>query len=55
MVKLFEALFFNVRNHEYAFAIKTIFPQTRLGAVREAELDYNEVHLMLMRVGRDYG
>jgi hypothetical protein len=55
VVKLYEGLFFDVRNRESSFALNTIFPQTRLGAVREAELDYNEVHLMLMRVGRDYG
>ena len=55
VVKLYAGLFFNVRNREGAFAIKTIFPQTRLGAVREAELDYNEVDLMLMRAGWDYG
>ena len=35
VVKLYEGLFFNVRNREGAFAINTIFPQTRLGAVRE--------------------
>ena len=55
VVKLYEGLFFNVRNREGAFTIKTVFPQTRLGAIREAELDYNEVDLTLMRVGRDYG
>jgi hypothetical protein len=55
VVSLFEGLFFNVRNREVTFALNTIFPQTRLGAVREAELDYNEVDLTLMRAGRDYG
>jgi hypothetical protein len=52
---LYGGLFFNVRNREGAFAMNTVFPQTRLGAVVEAEKDYNEVDLMLMRVGRDYG
>jgi hypothetical protein len=55
VVSLFEGLFFNVRNREGTFVLNTIFPQTRLGAVREAELDYSEVDQTLMRVGRDYG
>ena len=55
MVQLYAGLFFAVRNREGTFALNEIFPLTRLGAVREAELDYNEVDLTLMRVGRDYG
>src|ERR1041384_8233374 len=55
VVRLYAGLFFDVRNREGSFALNTIFPQTRLGAVREAELDNNEVDLTLMRVGRDYG
>ncbi|MBE0540253.1 MAG: hypothetical protein IH623_02605 [Verrucomicrobia bacterium] len=55
VVMLYEGLFFNVRNREATFALNAIFPQTRLGAVVEAEKDYNEVDLMLMRLGRDYG
>lgn len=55
VVRLYEGLFFNVRNRENSFALNTIFPETRLGAVVEAEKDYNEVDLMLMRLGWDYG
>jgi hypothetical protein len=55
VVKLFEGLFFNVRNREGTYALNQIFPETRLGAVVEAEKEYNEVDLTLMRVGRDYG
>jgi hypothetical protein len=55
VVMLFEVLFFNVRNREATYALNAIFPQTRLGAVVEAEKDYNEVDLTLMRLGRDYG
>jgi hypothetical protein len=55
VVTLYEGLFFNVRNREATYALNAIFPQTRLGAVVEAEKDYNEVDLTLMRLGRDYG
>ncbi|MBE0546044.1 MAG: hypothetical protein IH623_32355 [Verrucomicrobia bacterium] len=55
VVMLYEGLFFNVRNREATFTLNAIFPQTRLGAVVEAEKDYNEVDLTLMRLGRDYG
>jgi len=55
VVKLFEALFFNVRERGESFRASVMFPFTRLGAVVEAELDYHETELMLMRVGRDYG
>lgn len=53
VVMLYEGLFFNVRNREATFALNAILPQTRSGAVVEAEKDYNEVELM--RLGRDYG
>ena len=55
VVRLFEGLFFNVRGRAAAFAMNQIFPQSRIGAVAEAEKGYDEVDLMLMRVGRDYG
>jgi hypothetical protein len=55
VVRLFEGLFFNVRGREGSFAMNQAFPQSRIGAVAEAEKDYDEVDLMLMRVGRDYG
>jgi hypothetical protein len=55
VVKLFEALFFNVRGRGDSFNAGVMFPETRIGAVIEAESDYHEVDLMLMRVGRDYG
>lgn len=55
VVRLFEALFFNVRERGDAFRASVMFPETRIGAVIEAELDYHENDLMLMRVGRDYG
>lgn len=32
-----------------------MFPETQIGTVVEAEMDYNETELMLMRVDRDYG
>jgi hypothetical protein len=54
-VRLFEALFFNVRERGDAFRASVLFPETRIGAVVEAELNYDEADLMLMRVGRDYG
>jgi hypothetical protein len=55
VVKLFEALFFNVRERGDGFRAGVMFPETRIGAVVEAEKDFHEVDLMLMRVGRDYG
>ena len=55
VVKLYEGLFFNVRGRDGAFAVNTIFPQTRLGAAIKTEKGYDEVDLTLMRVGRDYG
>ena len=55
VVKLYEGLFFNVRNREHSYGLNAIFPQTRLGAVGEAEMGYSEPDLTLMRVGRDYG
>ncbi len=55
VVKLFEALFFNVRERSDGFNASVVFPETRVGAVVEAEMDYHENDLMLMRVGRDYG
>jgi len=55
VVKLFEALFFNVRERGDAFRASVMFPETRIGAVVEAEMDYHETELTLMRTGRDYG
>lgn len=55
VVKLFAALFFNVRGRGDGFRAGVLFPETRIGAVVEAEKDFHEVDLMLMRVGRDYG
>jgi hypothetical protein len=55
VVKLFEALFFNVRERGDGFRPSVMFPETRIGAVVEAEKDFHEIDLMLVRVGRDYG
>ena len=55
VVKLFEALFFNVRERSDSFCAGVMFPETRIGAVVEAEMDYHETDLMLMRVGRERG
>ncbi len=55
VVRLFEALFFNVRERSDSFSASVMFPETRIGAVVEAEMDYHENDLTLMRTGRDYG
>jgi len=55
VVRLFEALFFNVRERGDGFRASVMFPETRIGAVVEAEKDFHELDLMLMRTGRDYG
>jgi hypothetical protein len=55
VVKLFEALFFKVRDRGEAFRTGVMFPEARIGAVVEAEMNYHEMDFMLMRVGRDYG
>jgi hypothetical protein len=48
VVKLFEVLFFNVRNREGSYALNLMFPLTRLGAVVEAENGDDEVAQSLM-------
>lgn len=55
VVRLFEALFFSVRDRGDGFRATVMFPETRIGAVIEAEMDYHETDLMLMRAGRDHG
>ncbi len=55
VVKLCAALFFHVRERGDSFSASVMFPETRSGAVVEAEMDYHETELTLMRVGRDYG
>jgi hypothetical protein len=55
VVRLFEALFSNVRKRGDSFSASVMFPETRIGAVVEAEKDFHETELTLMRVGRDYG
>ncbi len=55
VVRLFEALFFNVRGRSDSLCAGVMFPETRIGAVVEAEMDYHETEMTLMRVGRDYG
>jgi hypothetical protein len=55
VVRLFAALFFNVRGRGEGFRASVMFPETRIGAVVEAEKDFHEIDLMLMRTGRDYG
>jgi hypothetical protein len=55
VVKLFEALFFNVRERVDGFRASVLFPETRIGAVVEAEKDFDDLERTLMRVGRDHG
>lgn len=55
VVELFEALFFNVRGRSAGYRAGVSFTQTRLGAMLEAEKDYHEVDLILMRAGQDFG
>lgn len=55
VVRLYEGLFFNIRNREGSFALNTIFPLTRLGVVAEAASGDDDMALALMRLGRDYG
>jgi hypothetical protein len=55
VVQLYVGLFFDIRNREGSFALSTIFPLTRLGAVAEAAMGADDFARSLMRVGRDYG
>jgi hypothetical protein len=55
VVKLFEALFFNVRERSDGFRAGVMFPETRLGAVVEAEKDFDDFERTLMRAGQDHG
>jgi hypothetical protein len=55
VVRLYEALFFSVRSRGGAYGVSRAFPDSRLGAVMEAEKDFDDVELTLMRLGRDYG
>jgi hypothetical protein len=55
VVKLFEALFFNVRGRGDGFRASVLFPETRIGAVVEAEKDFDDLERTLMRVGRECG
>jgi hypothetical protein len=55
VVKLFAALFFNVRERGDGFRASVMFPETRLGAVVEAEKDFDDLERTLMRVGRERG
>jgi hypothetical protein len=55
VVKLFEALFFNVRERGDGFRASVMFPETRIGAVVEAEKDFDDLERTLMRVGRERG
>jgi hypothetical protein len=55
VVKLFATLFFNVRERGDGFRASVLFPETRLGAVVEAEKDFDDLERTLMRVGRDHG
>jgi hypothetical protein len=52
VVRLFEALFFKVRDRGEAFRTGVMFPEARIGAVVEAEMNYHEMDFMLMRVGQ---
>ena len=47
VVKLFEALFFNVRERGDGFRAGVLFPETRLGAVVEAEKDFDDLERTL--------
>lgn len=55
VVRLYEALFFSVRSRGGAYGVSRAFPQSRLGAVTEAEKGCDEFEQILMRIGRDYG
>lgn len=55
VVRLFEALFFNVRERGDGFRASVLFPETRIGAVAEAEKDFDDLERTLMRVGRERG
>ncbi len=44
-----------MRGRSDSFNAGVMFPETRVGAVVEAEMDYHESELTLMRVGRDHG
>ena len=51
VVRLFEALFFNVRERGEGFRTGVMFSEARIGAVVEAEMNYHEMDFMLMRLG----
>lgn len=55
VVRLYEGLFFNIRNREATYGLNQLFPLTRLGAVVAAELGYNETDLTMMRAGSEHG
>ncbi len=55
VVELFATLFFPVRSRGISFLASLAFPQTRLGAIKEAEAEVDNLELTLMRLGRDYG
>lgn len=55
VVRLFAALFFNVRERGDGFRASVLFPETRIGAVVEAEKDFDDLERTLMRVGRERG
>jgi hypothetical protein len=55
VVRLFAALFFNVRERGDGFRASVMFPETRIGAAVEAEKDFDDLERTLMRVGRERG
>jgi len=55
VVKLYEALFFNVRGRGEGFRASVMFPETRLGAVGEMEKEFEDLDRTLMRVGQNHG
>jgi len=55
VVKLFAALFFSVRKRGDGFRAGVLFPETPIGAVVEAEKDFDDLERTLMRVGRERG
>ena len=55
VVRLFEALFFYLRERGDGFPAGVLFPEIRLGAVVEAEKDFDDLERTLMRVGEEGG
>ena len=55
VVRLFEALFFNVRERGDGFRASVMFPETRIVAIVEAEKDFDDLERTLMRIGRERG